>query len=151
MLREVRFSDLAFNHPEQIKWNPSKRRFFNTAATSKNEYEDEVDGEDDSGADPNQVQTDAPSLPKKQNPLLVTMYGQSCTSYQSAICPSHVRCLFLDLLTQRTDYLLQSYENCPEDHVICMSLAIASLARAMQRQADNRHHMIAQVCHARSF
>lgn len=26
-----------------------------------------------------------------------------------------------------------------------MSLAIASIARAMQRQADNRHHMIAQV------
>ena len=48
-------------------------------------------------------------------------------------------------LTERTDYLLQAYENCPEDPVTCMSLAIASLSRAMQRQADNRHHMIAQV------
>ena len=48
-------------------------------------------------------------------------------------------------LTECTDYLLQAYENCPEDPVTCMSLAIASLARAMQRQADNRHHMIAQV------
>ena len=93
MLREVRFSDLAINHPEQVKWNWSKRRFFNVAATSKGEYEDEGDGEDDGGSDPNQMQVDAPSLPKKPNPLLVTMYGQSCTSYQSAICAYDVRCL----------------------------------------------------------
>jgi general transcription factor 3C polypeptide 3 (transcription factor C subunit 4) len=30
--------------------------------------------------------------------------------------------------------------------VICLSLAVAYLGRAMQRQADNRHYMIAQVC-----
>ena len=52
---------------------------------------------------------------------------------------------FLLLLTGHVDYLLQAYENCPEDPVVCVSLATASLARAMQRQADNRHHMIAQV------
>ena len=86
MLREVRFSDLAFSHPEQIKWNPSKRRFFNSAAAAKNEYDDEGEGEDDTSTDPNQMQVDTPNLPKKPNPLLVTMYGQSCTSYQSAIC-----------------------------------------------------------------
>ena len=91
MLREVRFSDLAFNHPEQIKWNSSKRRFFNAAATSKSEYEDEGDGQDDSAPDPNEMQVDAPSLPKKLNPLLVTMYGQSCTSHQSTICGFHTR------------------------------------------------------------
>ena len=58
----------------------------------------------------------------------------------------HARQLF-PLLIDKThvDYLLQAYENCPEDPLICMSLAIASLSRAMQRQADNRHHMIAQV------
>ena len=94
MLREVRFSDLAFNHPEHIKWNSSKRRFFNAAATTKSEYEDEGDGEDDAGTDLNHVQVNAPSLPKKPNPLLVTMYGQSCTSYQSTICMFSARRLF---------------------------------------------------------
>ena len=96
MLREVRFSDLAFSHPEQIKWNSSKHRFFNSAAAAKTEYDDEGE-EDDTGADPNQMQTDAPSLPKKQNPLLVTMYGQSCTSYQSAICVFYARRFFPSL------------------------------------------------------
>ena len=85
MLREIRFSDLAFSHPEQIKWNSSKRRFFSASATSKSEYDDEGEGEDN-GVDSNQMQVDVPSLPKKLNPLLVTMYGQCCTSYQSAIC-----------------------------------------------------------------
>lgn len=56
----------------------------------------------------------------------------------------------LSPLTECVDYLLQAYENCPEDPVVCISLAIASLSRAMQRQADNRHHMIAQVGSFRS-
>ena len=145
MLREVRFSDLAVSHPEQVKWNSSKRRFFNSAGASKSEYDDEGEGEGEDSADLNQMQLDAPSLPKKQNPLLITMYGQSCTSYQSAICTFRGGFPSLISLTESTDYLLQAYENCPEDPVTCMSLAIASLARAMQRQADNRHHMIAQV------
>ena len=29
--------------------------------------------------------------------------------------------------------------------MICLSLSIASIGRAMQRQADNRHYLIAQV------
>ena len=91
MLREVRFSDIALSHPEQVRWNSSKHRFFSSAATAKSEYDDEGEGEDDTGIDLNQVQADAPTLPKKPNPLLVTMYGQCCTSYQSAICASHER------------------------------------------------------------
>ena len=144
MLREVRFSDLACNSPDQVKWNSAKRRFFNSAATSKNEFDDEGEGGDDASTDPNQIQVDAPSFPKKPNPLLVTMYGQSCTSYQSAICKLQDDSPLLSL-TKLVDYLLQAYENCPEDPVVCMSLANTSLSRAMQRQADNRHHMIAQV------
>lgn len=95
MLREVRFSDLAFNHPDQVKWNSSKRRFFNSAvAAPKNEDDDEGEDEDDTNTDSDQMQVDAPSFPKKPNPLLVTMYGQSCTSYQSAICMFHAGWLF---------------------------------------------------------
>ena len=33
----------------------------------------------------------------------------------------------------------------PDDAVVCLSLAVASIARAMQRQADNRQHLIAQA------
>src|SRR6266481_6325570 len=47
-------------------------------------------------------------------------------------------------------YLLHAYDYQPDDPVICLSLAVAYLGRAMQRQTDNRHYMIAQVrtvCH----
>lgn len=43
-------------------------------------------------------------------------------------------------------YLLHAYDYCPEDPMICLCLAIASIGRAMQRQSDNRQHLIAQVC-----
>ncbi|THH16344.1 hypothetical protein EUX98_g9314 [Antrodiella citrinella] len=41
-------------------------------------------------------------------------------------------------------YLLHAYEYCPQDPMICLCLAIASVGRAMQRQADNRHHLVTQ-------
>jgi general transcription factor 3C polypeptide 3 (transcription factor C subunit 4) len=86
-------------------------------------------------------------MPTKNNPVIITLYGQMCLaskSYQSAICK------FADyseelLVTIFSVYLLHAYDYCPEDPVVCLSLAIASLGRAMQRQSDNRHHMIAQV------
>ena len=57
MLCEVQFSDLAFSHPEQIKRDSSKRRFFDSAAAAKSEY-DEWEGEDDTSVDLNQTQVD---------------------------------------------------------------------------------------------
>ncbi|TFK72655.1 TPR-like protein [Pluteus cervinus] len=69
-------------------------------------------------------------LPTKQNPVIVTLYGQLCIaakSYQSAIF-----------------YFLHAYDYCPDDPLVCLCLAIASIGRAMQRQADNRHHLITQ-------
>ncbi|EAU87482.2 hypothetical protein CC1G_02241 [Coprinopsis cinerea okayama7 len=71
-----------------------------------------------------------PDLPTKQNPVLVAIYGQICIaakSYQSGIF-----------------YLLHAYDYAPHDPMICLCLAIASVGRAMQRQSDNRHHLIAQ-------
>jgi len=56
---------------------------------------------------------------------------------------------FLHSLTERVDYSLQAHGNCPKDPLVRMSLAVASLPRTMQRQADNRHHMIAQVVFVR--
>ena len=43
-------------------------------------------------------------------------------------------------------YLLHAYDYCPDDPMICLCLAIASAGRAMQRQSDNRHHLVVQVC-----
>jgi hypothetical protein len=50
-------------------------------------------------------------------------------------------------LTRRLSsvYLLHAYDYCPNDPMICLGLAISSMGRAMQRQSDNRHHLIAQV------
>lgn len=42
-------------------------------------------------------------------------------------------------------YLLRAFDYCPGDPMICLWLAIASIGRAMQRQTDNRQHLIAQV------
>ena len=42
-------------------------------------------------------------------------------------------------------YLLHAYDYCPDDPMICLCLAIASAGRAMQRQSDNRHHLVVQV------
>uniref|UniRef100_A0A0W0FVB0 Uncharacterized protein n=2 Tax=Moniliophthora roreri TaxID=221103 RepID=A0A0W0FVB0_MONRR len=69
-------------------------------------------------------------FPMKTNPLIIAIYGQMCIaakSYQSAIF-----------------YLLHSYDYCPQDPMVCLCLAIASIGRAMQRQSDNRHHLITQ-------
>lgn len=88
-------------------------------------------------------------LPKVDNPLLVTIYGQlslGARSYQSAICECFPLSLssFTDRCTS-SDYLLHAYDYCPHDPMVCLCLAIASMGRAMQRQADNRHHLVAQV------
>ena len=143
MLREVRFSGVVFHHPKQTKWNSWKRRLFNSAAAAKGEYNEE--GEDDTSMNLNRTKVDTPGYPKKPNPLLVTTYGQSCTSYQSIICVFMRSSSFLHSLTERVDYSLRVYENCPKDPLVRMSPAIASPSRAMQKQADSRHHMIVQV------
>jgi hypothetical protein len=51
-----------------------------------------------------------------------------------------------DLLTMcLAVYLLHVYDYCLNDPMICLCLAIASIGRAMQRQSDNRHHLVTQV------
>jgi len=63
--------------------------------------------------------------------VIITIYGQICIaakSYQSAIF-----------------YLLHAYDYYPDDPMICLCLAIASVGRAMQRQSDNRHHLVVQA------
>ncbi|KAK0189733.1 hypothetical protein F5146DRAFT_1103820 [Armillaria mellea] len=129
MFREMKLGDAAVKNPESLRWNQANKRH---ATINQSKAEDD-DVEDEGGGN---VETDngkglIPELPTKQNPVIVAIYGQICIaakSYQSAIF-----------------YLLHAYDYCPDDPMICLSLAIASLGRAMQRQSDNRHHLIAQA------
>jgi hypothetical protein len=66
-------------------------------------------------------------------------------------CASSIRLwVLMPVLSPFLVYLLHAYDYAPEDPMICLCLAIASIGRAMQRQSDNRQHLIAQV-RAKSF
>ncbi|KAJ7912852.1 TPR-like protein [Mycena leptocephala] len=89
--------------------------------------DDDADGEKEPVDDAHPL----PDAARKSNTVIIALYGQmsvAAKSYQSAIF-----------------YLLHAYELCPEDPMICLSLAMASLGRAMQRQSDNRHQLITQA------
>lgn len=148
MLRELRSGDTALKSPESLRWNPVLKRF---GVGARGEDDDDADALDAGAA--SREDAPRPRLPTKENPVPVAVYGQICLaskSYQSAIC-EWVIILLCDGTDVRVVYLLHAYDYCPHDPVICLSLAIASIGRAMQRQADNRHHLIAQVRHARSI
>ncbi|KAG9310821.1 hypothetical protein JVU11DRAFT_8674 [Chiua virens] len=131
MLREVRLSDCAVKTPELLKWSSSSQRYHSgstKAADAVPEDEAEDAGDAPDAAPPSDKKP--LWLPTKNNPIPVTLYGQLCLaakSYQSAIF-----------------YLLHGYDYCQEDPMICLCLGLSSLGRAMQRQADNRNHLVAQ-------
>jgi general transcription factor 3C polypeptide 3 (transcription factor C subunit 4) len=133
LLRELKHNDVAVKSPELLKWTPSNRRYA-VVATKGGDTEDPADEDEDILPDENAHPIEKPNAPRiltKQNPIPVAVYGQICTaakSYQSAIF-----------------YLLHSFDYFPDDPVICLSLAIASIGRAMQRQSDNRHHLVTQA------
>lgn len=128
LFREMRLYDAAVHNKESLKWNAVSRRWGMSKAGEADEgVEDEPNLEGAEGDD----KTSAPQLPVKDNPTIFALYGHICLagkSYQSAIF-----------------YLLHAYDYCPNDPMICLGLAIASMGRAMQRQSDNRHHLIAQA------
>ncbi|KAF9481095.1 TPR-like protein [Pholiota conissans] len=138
LFREMKLSDTAVKNPETLKWNNLNKRYAPTNQ-SKSAEADEDDADDiDRAAQDHDLSATAGSsekapiveLPTKENPVIITIYGQICIaakSYQSAIF-----------------YLLHAYDYCPDDPVICLCLAIASVGRAMQRQSDNRHHLVVQ-------
>ncbi|KIK91737.1 hypothetical protein PAXRUDRAFT_148847 [Paxillus rubicundulus Ve08.2h10] len=137
MLRELRLSDGAVKTPELLKWNSSSQRYHLTSVRSFDDDEatkgaDGLEDDAEEGGDVADPTSDKKPLwlPTKNNPMPVALYGQLCLaakSYQSAIF-----------------YLLHAYDYCPEDPMICLCLGISSLGRAMQRQSDNRNHLIAQ-------
>ncbi|KIM89674.1 hypothetical protein PILCRDRAFT_812481 [Piloderma croceum F 1598] len=134
MLRELKINDTAVKNPETLRWVPTNRRYAVTGPKAGGDGEDPPDDDDealqDEGSATSGEKPNVPCMPTKHNPITVTVYGQMCASaksYQSAIF-----------------YLLHAYDYSPEDPLICLSLAIASIGRAMQRQSDNRHHLITQ-------
>lgn len=133
MLREIRSVDTALKSPESLRWNPTLRRYGIGTTSGENNDGDEGDADKDEAEATTAAgqSNEQPKLPSKSNPIIVALYGQLCLalkSYQSALF-----------------YLLHAYDFCPHDPLICLCLAIASIGRAMQRQADNRHHLIAQA------
>ena len=157
LFREMKLADTAVKSPEVLKWNPLNKRYAPTAQSGKVEDGAEEDGDDgvpEQGGDQETRATatagslNLPEIPTKHNPVIVAIYGQICIaakSYQSAICEFPLSYTYILLLTLWIVYLLHAYDYCPDDPMICLCLAIASIGRAMQRQSDNRHHLVTQV------
>ncbi|KIJ64224.1 hypothetical protein HYDPIDRAFT_175610 [Hydnomerulius pinastri MD-312] len=137
LLRELRLSVGGIKTPELLKWNNNSQRYHLITAKDADDDDiakgaDALEEDGDEGGDGVEPANDKKPLrlPTKNNPMPVALYGQLCLaakSYQSAIF-----------------YLLHAYDLCPDDPVICLCLGLSSLGRAMQRQSDNRHHLIAQ-------
>ncbi|EJD05267.1 TPR-like protein [Fomitiporia mediterranea MF3/22] len=132
VLREIRIHAAALEG--NAHWTPTTQRFMITTPASGKKDPDEVE-DDDGGDEPERSVKDisdgGSSRPTKNNPVMPTLYGQSliiAKSYQSALF-----------------YLLHAYDYFPNDPLICMTLAVASLGRAMQRQSDNRNFLITQA------
>jgi general transcription factor 3C polypeptide 3 (transcription factor C subunit 4) len=150
--REMKLSHMTVKTPELVRWAKQMKRF--SIPVSKLEEandDDDADGEEEPVDDVHPL----PDAARKSNPVITALYGQmsvAAKSYQSAICRPFFF-LSADVPaysdSSMTVYLLHAYELCPEDPMICLSLAMASLGRAMQRQSDNRHQLITQVCACR--
>ncbi|KIY47854.1 TPR-like protein [Fistulina hepatica ATCC 64428] len=131
MFREVKLSDVAVRHPEDLRYVKVHKRYSTTAKVHARDEGDDADEPSDQEVHEPAGEDHGPiRIPTKHNPFVITVYGFMCIaakSYQSAIF-----------------YLLHAYDYCSEDPVICLALSIASIGRAMQRQADNRHYLITQ-------
>jgi general transcription factor 3C polypeptide 3 (transcription factor C subunit 4) len=169
--REIQFTSMAAGE-EECTWVPSRNRWafkssgnVNTGGGSEDEEDEDVreegepeQDEDVSGKGKGKAKYKVPSAvvganpsptrATKESPILLAMYAQlsSCAkSYQSALCEFDLSRYLTYSSFFRLVYLFQAYDIQPDDAVICLSLAVASIARAMQRQADNRQHLIAQA------
>ncbi|KAJ6622252.1 hypothetical protein B0H10DRAFT_2014932 [Mycena sp. CBHHK59/15] len=130
IFREMKLLDAAANDPDILVWSQTGKRFSLNAVADDTEEDD-----GDAAARPlSRKKVQRPQLPdiaKNNNPVVVALYGQMCLvtkSFQSAIF-----------------YLLLAYDYCQADPMICLCLTVASIGRAMQRQCDNRQHLITQA------
>ncbi|EMD31266.1 hypothetical protein CERSUDRAFT_145423 [Gelatoporia subvermispora B] len=129
LLRELKVADAVVKNRDAVRWNTTLKRYGLPGGSSKADEGDDALDDEPVGTKDDSTGAGA-FVPTKDNPISVALYGQLCLasrSYQSALF-----------------YLLHAYDYCPHDPMICLCLAIASFGRAMQRQADNRHHLVAQ-------
>jgi general transcription factor 3C polypeptide 3 (transcription factor C subunit 4) len=92
----MKLSDAAVKNPSILKWNPLNKRYGLIDRNKSDEVEVDDEEEVEGGVEDterssltNEKDASAPPLPTKENPLIVSIYGQICIaakSYQSAIC-----------------------------------------------------------------
>jgi len=89
----MKLSDAAVKNPSILKWNPLNKRYGLIDRNKSDEVEvddeEEVVEDNERSSLTNEKDASAPPLPMKENPLIVSIYGQICIaakSYQSAIC-----------------------------------------------------------------
>lgn len=93
ILREIRVTEAAVKG--NVAWNNRSNRFTVTSdkiTEAKNDQEGE--GEDDAADERMQGEAGAASKPTRNNPVLYTIYGQSCSaakSFQSSICTYSIK------------------------------------------------------------
>ncbi|KAJ7734190.1 hypothetical protein DFH07DRAFT_129989 [Mycena maculata] len=133
--REMRLLDAAANSPESLVWSQQGKRFSLNSVDAETDAEEvQEEGQEERKPVVSTRKKQRPRLPdiaKAHNPVIVALYGQMCLvtkSFQSAIF-----------------YLLMAYDYCQEDPMISICITVASLGRAVQRQCDNRHHLITQA------
>ena len=102
MLREIKLSDAAVHHKEDaMKWYAPRGRWALVSGSGGGKGDGDDDDDDGGGGGSSARSGGVPSpLPKLDNPMLVTVYGQlslGARSYQSAIC-KQVNSLFFDSL-----------------------------------------------------
>ena len=91
MSREIRVADAAVKNKDSLRWNPLNKRYAPVTVAKGGDGDDAVgdDVEDEVAEEPVGEKVDLPQTPTKNNPIIVTVYGQICIaakSYQSAIC-----------------------------------------------------------------
>ncbi|CAG8584919.1 15004_t:CDS:2 [Racocetra fulgida] len=84
------------------------------------------------------------NAPEKPNDALLALYGHILASARSYIGAIVARFKINDINYNLSGYYARAYAENPKDPVISLSIGLAYLHRAMQRQTDNRHLQIMQ-------
>ncbi|CCM04149.1 uncharacterized protein FIBRA_06311 [Fibroporia radiculosa] len=116
LLRELKLADTALKNPEALRWNSVLRRYGLGSSGSKGADDDDTDDEEDAL--------------KEGTPTGETSDGREKTKLPTKGNPVSIAIYGQICLAAR------SYQS---------ALSIASFGRAMQRQADNRNHLITQA------
>jgi general transcription factor 3C polypeptide 3 (transcription factor C subunit 4) len=82
-------ADAALKNKDFLRWNPLNKRYAPVTPSKAGEADDADEVEDEVTEGPVGEKVELPPTPTKNNPIVVTVYGQICIaakSYQSAIC-----------------------------------------------------------------